>query len=429
MLFYLLIPLVMLRVGWRSLKEPRYRENIAQRFGFCPVLCQAERSSDNRVWVHAVSAGESIAAVPLIQGLLAQGYSVLVTNMTPTGRQQVERLLGDAVTNCYAPYDMPGAVQRFLRRARPRVLVIIDTELWPNMLHYSHAAGVKTLLVNARLSAHSAAGYKRINNLAHAMMRNLDAVAVQSQEQGERFVGLGLDRASLHVTGSIKFDAPRAPDLEAKTAEFQLLLGDRHVVAAGSTHAGEEDLLIAAMLPVMARQPDWLLVLAPRHTHRADQVMMICEAAGLRIRRRSLDEACAADTQVYLLDTMGELLYLYACADIAFVGGSLVDVGGHNPMEPASLGKPVVMGSYLSHISDITDIFIQDGGLRRADSGMELVTILDALCAQEDLRVSVGEAAQRTVIANRGALALTQGLIVAQFSPQQTQPEPPRSVG
>ena len=407
--------MVMLRVVWRSLKEPRYRESIAQRFGFCPVISPDKPSRDDLVWVHAVSAGESIAAVPLIQGLLAQGYSVLVTNMTPTGRQQVERLLGDAVTNCYAPYDLPGAVQRFLRRARPRVLVIIDTELWPNMLHYSHTLGIKTLLVNARLSAQSAAGYARINHLTHAMMQNVDVVAVQSQEQGERFVSLGLDRARLHITGSIKFDAPRPHDLEAKTAEFRQLLGDRRVMAAGSTHPGEEDLLIAAMLPIIARQPDWLLVLAPRHTHRADQVMAICQAAGLRTRRRSRAEACATDTQIYLLDTMGELLYLYACADIAYVGGSLVDVGGHNPMEPASLGKPVVMGAYLSHISDITDIFIHNGGLRRADSGAELMTILAQLCEQKDLRVSVGQAAQQTVIANRGALALTQALITAQF--------------
>jgi 3-deoxy-D-manno-octulosonic-acid transferase len=416
LLFYLLIPMVMLRVVWRSLKEPRYRQNISQRFGFCPVLFREKLKADNLVWVHAVSAGESIAAVPLIQGLLAQGYPVLVTNMTPTGREQVQRLLGDSVTNCYAPYDMPGAVQRFLRRARPRVLVIIDTELWPNMLHYARAAGVKTLLVNARLSAHSAAGYARINNLSLAMMQNLDAVAVQSQEQGERFVNLGLDRTRLHNTGSIKFDAPRPGDLEAKSTAFRALLGERRVMAAGSTHPGEEDLLIAAMLPIMARQPDWLLVLAPRHTHRADQVMAICEAAGLRTRRRSLEETCATDTQVYLLDTMGELLYLYACADIAFVGGSLVDVGGHNPMEPASLGKPVVMGAYLSHISDITDIFMRNGGLQRADSGADLATILGDLCAQDDLRESVGQAALQTVMANGGALPLTLALVEAQFA-------------
>jgi 3-deoxy-D-manno-octulosonic-acid transferase len=423
------MPFVMLRVVWRSLKEPRYRENIAQRFGFCPVLCHEKLMTDNLVWVHAVSAGESIAAVPLIQALLAQGYQVLVTNMTPTGRQQVERLLGGAVINCYAPYDMPRAVQRFLRRVRPRVLVIIDTELWPNMLHYARAGGVKTLLVNARLSARSAAGYERINNLTHEMMQNLDAVAVQSREQGERFVSLGLERARLHITGSIKFDAPQPDNLKVKTAEFRQLFGDRRVMAAGSTHLGEEDLLIAAMLPIIARQPDWLLVLAPRHTHRADQVMAICNAAGLRTRRRSRGEACAADTQVYLLDTMGELLYLYACADIAFVGGSLVDVGGHNPMEPASLGKPVVMGPYLSHISDITDIFIHDGGLRRADSGAHLVTIFADLCERADLRVSLGRAAYQTVIANRGALALTQALVACQFPSQDQNPDPLSPVG
>ena len=178
LVFYLAIPLVLFRVYWRSRKEPRYRRDLRQRFGFCPRLV-----GDNWVWVHAVSAGESIAAVPLIKELLTAGHQVMVTSMTPTGREQIERLLGDQVTSCYVPYDMPDAVVRFLRRSRPQALVIIDTELWPNMLHYAHRQGVKILLVNARLSARSAAGYGRIKAISQAMLEDIDVIAVIDHEK------------------------------------------------------------------------------------------------------------------------------------------------------------------------------------------------------------------------------------------------------
>jgi len=404
----LAVPLVLFRVYWRARKEPRYRQNLSQRFGFCPRL-----SGDNLVWVHAVSAGESIAAVPLIKELLKAGRQVVVTNMTPTGREQIERMLGDQVTNCYAPYDLPGAVQRFLRRCRPRALVIIDTELWPNMLHYAHRQGVQILLVNARLSARSAAGYQRIKNLSQGMLSNIDVVAAQSAEQGQRFVALGLDRARLHVTGSIKFDASQAADLEQRAAEFSQLLGPRLIVVAGSTHPGEEQMLLDALHPLMQAQPELLLVLAPRHHYRADRVEHLCQAMGLVTVRRSSNLGCSPQAKVYLLDTMGELGYFYPIADITFVGGSLVPVGGHNPMEPASHGKPVIMGQYLRNIGDIVELFIRNGGLLRVESPAELASALLSLCQSADQRQQLGAAALRTMTENRGALQLTLHLIDA----------------
>ncbi len=410
LVFYLAIPLVLLRVYWRSRKEPRYKKDLRQRFGFCPRLV-----GDNWVWVHAVSAGESIAAVPLIKELLAAGRQVVVTSMTPTGREQIERLLGNQVTSCYAPYDMPDVVMRFLRRSRPQALVIIDTELWPNMLHYAHRQGIKILLVNARLSARSAAGYGRIKAVSQAMLQAIDVVAAQSQEQGDRFVELGLVPERLQVTGSIKFDASQPSNLAQRAAEFRRILGRRLIIVAGSTHPGEEQMLLDAVRPLMQSQPDILLVLAPRHHYRAEQVERLCQTMGLVTVRRSANLNCSPQTQVYLLDTMGELGYLYPIADITFVGGSLVPVGGHNPMEPASHGKPVIMGQHLRNIQDIADRFIANGGLLRVESSTALASSLASLCQSAAQRQRLGAAALQTMAENRGALKLTLRLIDGQL--------------
>lgn len=412
-LFYLAVPLVLLRVYWRAIKEPRYRADLAQRFGFCPPL-----SGTDLVWVHAVSAGETIAAVPLIKAIVATGRQVLVTNMTPTGRAQAERLLAEqlashAVVNCYVPYDLPGAVARFLRRSRPKALVIIDTELWPNLIHGAHQAGVRVLLLNARLSARSAAGYGRIANLTQGMLQDLDVVGVQSAAQGQRFIELGLPPTRLHLTGSIKFDASQPQDMAQRLAEFRQLLGQRLVVVAGSTHPGEEQQLLDALQPLQQRHPEILLVLAPRHHYRAPQVLQLCQEQGLQTQLRSLNSPCTANHQVYVVDTMGELFYLYACADITFVGGSLVPVGGHNPMEPASLGKPVIMGQYLRNIEDVADLFIEQGGLLRVDSAAGLGEALALLCGSAEQRSKAGAAALQTVAANRGALAASLALLEA----------------
>jgi len=406
LVFYLAIPLVLLRVYWRARKEPRYRQDLRQRFGFCP-----QSAGENLVWVHAVSAGESIAAVPLIKALLVAGHQVLVTNMTATGREQIERLLGDQVTNCYAPYDLPDAVARFLRRCRPRALVIIDTELWPNMLHQVQRQGVKILLVNARLSARSAAAYARIKAVSRAMLRAIDVVAVQSREQGQRFIDLGLDPSRLHLTGSIKFDTTPPSDQTQRSAEFSRVLGQRLIIVAGSTHPGEEQMLLEAVKPLMEIQPEILLVLAPRHHYRGEQVEQLCHSMGLTTIRRSANQDCGKQTQVFLLDTMGELAYLYAVADITFVGGSLVPVGGHNPMEPAGLGKPVVMGQYLRNIDDIAARFVANGGLLRVESPVALAAGLASLCQSIQLRQQLGAAALQTMAENRGALKLTLQLI------------------
>ena len=290
-LFYLLLPFVFVRLLWRSVREPEYRAVPLERLGF-----YQSSHPGNLIWVHAVSAGEAIAAVPLIRGLVAAGYRCLVTNMTPTGRERVRHLLGDLmksqmgsgkqpVENCYAPYDTPTAISRFIRYNRPRMLIIIDTELWPNMIRQCRQREIPIALVNARMSAGSARGYGRIGLLSRPMMAALNLVATQTQQHAERFLALGVPAERIVVTGSIKFDAlpPAAPRLESA----RHLTAGRPVLVGASTHDGEE-LALLRLLPALQEViPNVLLILAPRHTHRSDSVSRLCESMGYQVTRFS----------------------------------------------------------------------------------------------------------------------------------------------
>lgn len=404
LLFYCAVPFALLRLMWRSRREPLYRAALGERFGFCPPVEKA-----NLIWVHAVSAGETNAAAGLIERLLARQWPVLVTNMTPTGRERVESLFGERVHRCYAPYDMPGAVSRFLRRVNPAVLVIVDTEMWPNMIHHAHRLGVGTLLVNARMSAKSARGYRLIGSLTRTMLNEFDHVAVQTVSHGERFVALGLSNDKLTVAGSVKFDASLPDDIEFRKRQLKALMGNRRVIIAASTHAGEEEVLLEAFRTM---EDDVLMVLAPRHPHRALEVATLCRRCGFDPVRRSDNRPCDVRTRVFLLDTMGELIYFYAIADVAFVGGSLVPVGGHNPMEPAMLGVPFMMGPHLRNIEDIASIFLEAGGMVVVSSTDDTRRALDRLLEDEEARARQIECATRVMAANRGALDRIETLVV-----------------
>lgn len=404
LLFYCAVPFVLLRLLWRSRREPLYRAALAERFGFCPPV-----KEEDLVWVHAVSAGETNAAAGLIERLLERGFPVLVTNMTPTGRERVETLFGERVHRCYAPYDMPDAVSRFLGRARPAVLVVVDTEMWPNTIHHAHRAGVGTLLVNARMSVKSARGYRLIGGLTRAMLGEFDHIAVQTPAHGERFVALGLSRDKLTVAGSVKFDATLPDDIEFRRRQLKGLIGNHRVIVAASTHAGEEELLLDAL---RSMDDDVLMVLAPRHPHRAPEVSGLCDRRGFDLVRRSENRSCDAGTRVFLLDTMGELIYFYAIADVAFVGGSLVPTGGHNPMEPAMLGVPFVMGPHLRNIEDITAIFLEAGGMAIVNSADDARREFNRLLEDDAARTRQVECATKVMASNRGALDRIEKLVV-----------------
>ena len=406
-IFYLLIPFVLLRLLKRSLKEPGYRFAILERFGFF-----RSKTPGKLVWIHAVSAGETIAAAPLVQSLLGQGYVCLVTNMTPAGRERVKALLADEVENCFVPYDLPGSINRFLRNNEPRMLITIDTELWPNMIEGCARRGVPALLANGRLSSRSAKGYRRIKWLSGPMLRSLSLLAVQTSQHKNRFVSLGTDASKVHVTGSIKFDAVLTSGYVDRLNRSRRLVGDRPILLGASTHDGEEAVLLS-LLPVLQKLiPGFLLVLAPRHTHRCDQVRRALQSSGQSVVSYSDGGGLGLCDQVFLVDVMGGLDAFFELASVAFVGGSLVPVGGHNFLEAVRAGTPAVMGSHLDNIEDIAQQFIDRQAIIIVKDGQELQEAILDLMNNVDEANRLVTAANKVMDLNQGALGRVEKLIV-----------------
>ncbi|WJW75261.1 lipid IV(A) 3-deoxy-D-manno-octulosonic acid transferase [Thiohalobacter sp. IOR34] len=397
LVLYALAPLVLLRL---LLRGPAYRRRWRERFGYVPPL-----AARPRIWLHAVSVGEVQAASPLIQALLQRhpDHELLVTTTTPTGSAQLEKLFGGRVRHLYMPYDLPGVVRRFLGRVRPRLVLIMETEIWPNLFHACARRGIPLLLVNARLSARSAAGYRRVRRLTAATLSCLDALAAQGRADAERLIALGAAPDRVQVTGNTKFDVTVPASLRERAEVLRREWGLRHVWIAGSTHEGEDAVLLAAHRRLRERFPDALLVLVPRHPERFAPLADALRAEGWRLARRSAGEAVAAETEVYLGDTMGELLLLYAAADVAFVGGSLVEVGGHNPLEPAALGLPVLFGPHHFNFEEISRLLREAGGAREVADAESLAREVGELFADPNRRHAWGEQARQVVAANRGA--------------------------
>lgn len=401
-LLYLLVPLLLLRMLWRSRRAPAYRRRLPERFGRF-----RGRPAVPTLWVHAVSVGETLAAAPVIEALLRAypGYGVVVTTTTPTGSERVQALFGSRVFHVYAPWDLPGSVNRFLRAVQPRLLLIMETELWPNLVHCSHRAGCRVLLANARLSARSARGYARFAGLSRQMLQSLDTVACQSRADGERFLSLGLPRQALEITGSIKFDLALDADTRARAARLRGELGSdrRPVLVAASTHPGEDEQILAAFAGLRRELGDLLLVLVPRHPERFDDVYRLCRQGGWRVVRRSGGAPPGRGDAVLLGDTMGELVALLGAATVALVGGSLVEHGGHNVLEAAAWGVPVVTGPHMFNFAEISDLLCEAGGMVRLDDPGELGNCLRQLLTDSGRRQRMGEAGRRVVAQNRGA--------------------------
>jgi 3-deoxy-D-manno-octulosonic-acid transferase len=402
-LFYLALPIVVLRLLWRARLAPLYRERIAERFGFFSAPPQT-----GGIWVHAVSVGETIAAAPLIRTLQARfpQLPITVTTMTPTGSERVRALFGDSVFHVYAPYDLPDAIARFLRRLQPRLLIIMETELWPNTVHACASQSIPIVVANARLSARSARGYRRLGDLTASMLGELTCVAAQNAEDGARFIALGLSPAQLVVTGSIKFDIALDAELVARAQQTktQWRQGDRIIWIGASTHAGEDEILLRAHRQLRTQYADALLILVPRHPERFNAVAASIEMVGFAYCRRSDATPVTRATTVLLGDSMGELLYLYGCADIAVVGGSFVARGGHNTLEPAAWGMPIIAGASAFNFREITELLTQAGALTIAENGDALAEQLILLAGNMQLRAERGAAARLVVEQNRGAL-------------------------
>ena len=403
LLLHLALPLIALRLALRARKAPAYARRIKERFSFAlPPL------KPGGIWVHAVSVGESIAAAPMIRALRARypELPITVTCMTPTGSERIQALFGDSVQHCYLPYDLPWAAARFLDRVRPRLAVVMETELWPNHIHQCARRGIPVALANARLSERSARGYARFGKLTAPMLAELSLIAVQTQAEAQRFLDLGARPDCVEVTGSIKFDLKIDAELLQRAAELrrQWQAEQRPVWIAASTHAGEDEIVLAAHRQLLETRPNALLILVPRHPERFNSVHELCLSDGLTTRRRATGEAVQAGDQVLLGDTMGELLFLYALADIAFVGGSLVANGGHNLLEPAALGKPVLSGPHLFNFLEIAAQLRAAGALSEVADAAQLAERTASLLDTPAEAQRMSAAGLAVLKANQGAL-------------------------
>lgn len=406
LLLYLLMPLVLLHLFWRGLAQREYWQRLPERFGFVPA--PAEGVS---VWVHAVSVGESLAALPLIKRLAAvyPPGSVLVTTTTPTGSARVREAMGDRVLHTYAPYDLPDAVRRFVGRMRPRRVIIMETELWPNLFQVLTARSVPLLIANARLSPRSFVRYRKFRRFAAATLADCSMIAAQSEDDARRFRELGAAPGRLRVVGNLKFDFEMPAERVARGRVLREALGrERPVWIAASTHEGEEEIALNAHRILLGRFPGAALILVPRHPERFNTVARIINRSGLDFLRRSAWDfsplASRVTPHVLLGDSMGELPMYLAAADVAFVGGSLVPVGGHNVLEPAALGVPVLFGPHLFNFESARTLLLERGAARALENGLQLAPAIGGLLADPAKRAQMGRAGQEAVAANRGAL-------------------------
>lgn len=406
-LFYLVLPFAFMRLLWRSRKEPAYRRRWGERLGCYSFTLQKS------IWVHAVSVGEVIAATPLIRQLQKDypTFPILVTTMTPTGAARVKAAFGDEVLHVYLPYDVPFAVTRFLRAMKPVIGIIMETELWPNLLSICHQHKIPVCLTNARLSEKSMRGYKRIGHFTRQILRKLTMIAAHGKVDAERFIALGADKEKVHVTGNMKFDIQVQPELYDSAKKLRAELGNhRFIWIAASTHEGEEELILQAHRILLKSQPDALLILVPRHPDRFELVAKMANNLFKVVKRRT-DGFPGREVAVYIGDTMGEMMLMYASSDVAFVGGSLIPRGGHNMLEPAVLSKPVITGPHVFNFAEISDLFVQGDAIYKVSDTDSLAKVLVELAADKPLRDAAGARAAAVVVNNRGALTAQVDLI------------------
>lgn len=386
----------------RGLRDRAYWEAPWERFGF------GRRLATPSIWLHAVSMGEVSAAAALLRELRARypAIPIVLSTATPTGRARAQSLFGTEVDIRYLAYDAPGSVRRFLARINPRIGVIIETELWPNLLHQCRRNGVPVLLASARLSPKSLSRYRRARALFGAAVAQNVTIAAQTAEDAERFIAIGADPARTRAVGNVKFDMHLGDEvLETGRKLRAVYLGERPVWIAGSTHAGEEEQLLAAHAELKQAVARALLVLVPRHPQRFESVANLLARRPERFDRRSTAVAVRADADVLLVDTMGELAALYAAADVAFVGGSLVPVGGHNLLEPAALGVPVIAGPFTANGAEIARELMLRGGAVRVADAHTLANVLCQFFADPNLRRRAGACGREFVEAHRGTVA------------------------
>ena len=411
---YLLLPVTVYHLIWRGFRQREYFQRWDERYA---VYRDPPHAAS--VWLHAVSVGEVNAAAPLVNALREQrpDLRLLVTTITPTGSARVRALWGDAVEHVYLPYDLPGAVGRFLDHFKPVAALILETELWPNLLFGCRERDVPAYILNARLSARSLRGYRILAPLVGRALRSVRMVSAQSHADARRFVRLGAREAQVVETGNLKFDMATPTGLAARVFRFREGSGSRPAWIAASTHEGEEGAVVAIHRQLRERWPDLLLLWAPRHPERFRAVVDAAHAAGWQVATRRLTQWPGCEDDVFVVDTLGELLTFYACADVAFVGGSLADIGGHNLLEPAAVGTPIVTGPHLHNFADIARRMDEAGAVRiRADADGVAAAVAQLL-SDADERGRMRAAASALVEQGRGALARTLEMIAPALPP------------
>lgn len=398
LVLYALFPFVLLRLLFRARKQASYLSHLPERFGF-----YKSEQNEKVIWIHAVSVGETRAAAPLLERLMAAypDFHFLVTHMTPTGRETGEKLYGDRATICYLPYDYPFAVSRFLKHFRPRAGILMETELWFNLIHRCRKYDIPLFLVNARLSEKSLGGYLSIERLAKQGISELAGIAAQTEADAARLERLGAENVS--ICGNLKFDVP----VPEKIEDFRKLLDERPAFLAASTREGEEEAIIEAFEKIEGL----LLIIVPRHPQRFGEVEAILKTRGIRYVKRTENRKIDHDTKVFLGDSMNEMYAYYSSCDCAYIGGSLLPFGGQNLIEAASLGKPVFFGPHTYNFEEACDLALRSGAAIRVKNARELADAASALLAAPEKMKEMGEAAIRFASKNRGAVQKIMDLV------------------
>jgi len=397
------MPFVFLKLLWRGHKAPEYRARKLERFG----LFKAP-SLNRSIWVHAVSVGEVLAAEPIIREIQARypDRDIVITSMTPTSSEQIYKRFGHRVFHVYAPYDLPFFVNAFLRRVQPEFLMIMETELWPNMIHQVRKRGCPVVIANARLSERSARGYRRLKPAVGWMLNELSLVLCQYKNDACRFDSLGISKDKIHVTGSVKYDV----DIDSSHRELGLALRaqletGQPVWIAASTHDGEDEQILTVHQNLREVYPSAVLILVPRHPERFESTFQQAKTQGFKVYRRTEEAKIPKDCEVFVVDVMGELLAFYAASDIAFIGGSLIEVGGHNPIEPGALGLPILAGPHMFNFEAVCQQLVSSGGMEIVQDKAMLLNFLTALIANPESAKEKGQKALAEVEASKGAVA------------------------
>lgn len=414
LLLILLTPFVLIYLGLRGFRDRAYLRRWGERFGFIPAA-----TATGGIVLHAASVGEFNAASPLVKALLKSRpeLPLTVTTLTPTGSERVKREFGERVFHVYIPLDLPGATARFLGRLRPRLLIIMETEVWPNLYMAAHKRNVPVVIANARLSEASVRQYLRFPGLIREALQPVTWIGAQSAQDATRMIQCGAKPGNTEMTGNLKFDLQVSASLREQGEALRSGWGrSRPVVVAGSTHEADESVVIPAFIQLLEDVPDALLILVPRHPERFKRAAQAAKSAGMSVIRSSEGKNCTQQTQCLVIDAMGQLMTYYACADVAFVGGTMGEQGGHNALEPAALGKPVLVGPNTVNAREIVEELINSGAALRIAGPQEFHDEAARILSDALLRDRMGQAGQALIEKNRGALGLTLEAISQQIN-------------